>query len=298
MQAARPRDPRPRRRGRSLGCSAKRRRGSRRRRARSPRWSSCPNTLSTPDLVDHDQVGPLADQLGRARSPAASCGLGGERHQHLAGRACAAPSSAAMSGLVTSSMRRRVPSSDFLIFCGGVRRPAGSRPARPPSPPRRRRRPPPASPCAAPRWCRPGPRSTPAGSGSATFAAISVTRGAPGDGGAGERVPLLAGGPVAEEPHRVQRLAGAAGGDHDVPAGQVGRGRRRGAAPGGRRRRSRPGRAAGPCRCRRRSAGPTRRLDHDHAPRARRVATLATVAGCSHISVCMAGREHAPGSAR
>ena len=49
--------------------------------------------------------------------------------------------------------------------------------------------------------------------------------GAAGGGGAGERVALLARGAVAEEADRVERLAGAAGGDDDVPAGEVGRGR-------------------------------------------------------------------------
>ena len=69
-------------------------------------------------------------------------------------------------------------------------------------------------------------RSTPAGSGSGDVGRDQGHRGAAGDGGAGEGVPLLAGGAVAEEAHRVERLPGAAGGDHDLPAGQVERRRR------------------------------------------------------------------------
>ena len=47
--------------------------------------------------------------------------------------------------------------------------------------------------------------------------------GAAGGGRAGERVALPPRGAVAEEAHRVEVLAGAAGGDHDVAAGQVAR---------------------------------------------------------------------------
>ena len=76
-----------------------------------------------------------------------------------------------------------------------------------------------------------------------------------------------------------------------MAAGQVGGARRRAAAGSrGRRRRSRPARAAGPSRCRRRSAG-RRPARARSAPRERSVATLARVAGCSHISVCIAGAK-------
>ena len=114
--------------------------------------------------------------------------------------------------------------------------------------------------------------------------------GTTGDGGAGQRHALQTGRAVAEEAHRVQRLAGAAGGDDDAAAGQVARRRPSGEHVDGRRRRSRRARAAGPCRCRRRSAGPTAG-SRTSAPRSRRVATLAWVAGCSHISVCIAGAK-------
>ena len=60
------------------------------------------------------------------------------------------------------------------------------------------------------------------------------------------------------------------------------------AAASGRRRRSRRARAAGPGRSRRRSAAPDGG-SITCTPRRRRVATLARVAGCSHISVCIAG---------
>ena len=94
---------------------------------------------------------------------------------------------------------------------------------------------------------------TPAGSGSATLAATSVTSAPRAAAVAGQRVALPAGGAVAEEAHRVEGLAGAAGGDDDVPPGQVARGR----APRASTRAADledlgRARAAGPGRCRRR----------------------------------------------
>ena len=100
-----------------------------------------------------------------------------------------------------------------------------------------------------------------------------------------ERDALPARRAVAEEAHRVERLAGAAGGDDDVPAGQVLR------TVGDQRERRRrdllglgqpPGPVSVPVS--RPAAGSS-----TCTPRERRVATLATVAGCSHISVCIAG---------
>src|SRR5690606_1671722 len=47
--------------------------------------------------------------------------------------------------------------------------------------------------------------------------------GAAGEGRFGERDPLTARGPVAQEPHGVEELAGATGGDDDVATGEVAR---------------------------------------------------------------------------
>ena len=64
---------------------------------------------------------------------------------------------------------------------------------------------------------------TPAGSGSVDVGGHQGDLGAAGGGGPGQRVALQARGAVAEEADRVEVLAGAAGGDHDVATGQVGR---------------------------------------------------------------------------
>ena len=103
----------------------------------------------------------------------------------------------------------------------------------------------------------------------------------------GHRVALLARRAVADEAHRVDRLPGAAGRDDDAEPGEVVivLGRRAGRRP---HRRSSRGRPAGPCRCRRppgaRSPGST-----TWTPRPRSTRRLSCTAGCSHISVCMAG---------
>ena len=113
--------------------------------------------------------------------------------------------------------------------------------------------------------------------------------GAAGGGGAGQRVALQARGAVAEEAHRVEVLAGAAGGDHDA-----------GGRPG--RALAAPPRASTSAQTSKISSGSGSRPlpvsapvsrpsagSMTRAPRSRRVATLAWVAGCSHISVCIAG---------
>ena len=123
---------------------------------------------------------------------------------------------------------------------------------------------------------------------AATARSTVVTRvtSAPASGGlGGDGVALLARRAVGDEPHRVDRLAGAAGGDEHAQPGQVGRaehalggghdGAR--ARPGGRRRR-------------RRRPGGRPRAPPRATPRRRSVARLSCTAGCSHISVCIAGQ--------
>ena len=113
----------------------------------------------------------------------------------------------------------------------GPARPAPSRPRSRPGPPRRR----PAT-----------GRST---------VVTRVTLAPRGAGLLGEGVALLARGAVGDEAHRVDRLAGAAGGDQHV---QPGRGPARSSTPLDRGHdvaRDRPG---GPRRCRRRPGGPPR----------------------------------------
>ena len=133
---------------------------------------------------------------------------------------------------------------------------------------------------------RPRTTSTPAGAGRSTVV-TSVTL-APRRGGlGGDGVALLARRAVGDDPHRVDRLAGAAGGDERRARPARSRGaehrarRRRRCAPGSARR---PGAdvAAG------QAARPRARR---RARRARRsVARLSCTAGCSHISVCIAGQ--------
>ena len=64
---------------------------------------------------------------------------------------------------------------------------------------------------------------TPAGSGEDHVGGDQRDLGAAGGGGAGQREALATGGAVAEEPHRVEVLAGAAGRHHDPAPGQVAR---------------------------------------------------------------------------
>ena len=113
-----------------------------------------------------------------------------------------------------------------------------------------------------------------------------------------ERDALAAGGRVAEEPHGVERLARAAGGDEDLPAREPvvrRRAPRCGRGPGSRRRprRARPRRCpraptCGRRRSRCRSAARSRARRRS-TPRASSVRTFACVAACAHISVCIAG---------
>ena len=110
-----------------------------------------------------------------------------------------------------------------------------------------------------------------------------------GGGLLGEGVPLLARGAVADEAHGVDGLARAAGGDEHAQPGQVG------AADGspeqhlghGRDDRAGLGQPAGADV----AAGEATVLGrHDvHAPGAS-MSRLSCTAGCSHISVCIAGQ--------
>ena len=108
-------------------------------------------------------------------------------------------------------------------------------------------------------------------------------------GDPGHRVALLARAAVADEPHRVDRLAGAAGGHQHLAAGQVvGQRVVRGPAAAGRSVVISSGSGSRPAPL----SAPVSRPDAGSsttAPRRRSVATLSTVAGCCHISVCIAG---------
>ena len=124
-------------------------------------------------------------------------------------------------------------------------------------------------------------------------------------GGGGQRHALLAGGAVAEEPDGVQGFAGAAGADRDGEPGQRHAGGDDSTASDVRQRRPSRAPAGAPARARAASKiasgsgsrpGPesdpvSRPLAGSSTvtPRLRRVSTLAWVAGCCHISVCMAG---------
>ena len=100
----------------------------------------------------------------------------------------------------------------------------------------------------------------------------------------GDRVALLAAAAVGDHSHCVDRLACATGG-HDERADRGGRHRRAHAPP---RRRSARVRPDGPCP----TSPPASRPSSGSTmctPRRRSVAMLSVTAGCSHISVCIAG---------
>ena len=187
--------------------------------------SGWPNAMPPPDRVDDEQVAALAGQLGPAvveHVAVVVAGLGREADdapgRRRRGRRPARPGCRGSDRARSGRGRRRA----FLILSSAHvgRAEVGDRRGhhdhvgvvgRLEHRPR-----------AAPRRCRPGrPRRRP-GRAASTLAATSVTRRAAGGGDRGERVALPPGGAVAEEAHRVERLAGAAGGDDDVPAGQVG----------------------------------------------------------------------------
>ena len=109
----------------------------------------------------------------------------------------------------------------------------------------------------------------------------------------GQRVPLLARGPVGQIAHRVERLAGAARAHHHPESRP---GRRAPPTPTtqeprrpGRARRWRPDRPDGPRPNPRRPDRPTAGGTMP-TPRRSKVARFSRTDGCSHISVCMAGQ--------
>ena len=110
--------------------------------------------------------------------------------------------------------------------------------------------------------------------------------GPPPGGHLGDGVALLARRAVGDDAHRVDRLPGAAGGDQHPHPGEVARPRRE-HAPRPRRRCRRDRR--GVPRRRRRRRGDRTSGSTTCTPRRRSVARLSWTAGCSHISVCIAG---------
>ena len=150
-----------------------------------------------------------------------------------------------------------------------------------------------------PAWPPPSPPPSPpvddhpGGDRLARWWSPAPPRAPPTGGGVGQGVALLPRRAVGDEPHRIDRLAGAPGRDHHPHAGQVAA-----AVPvaGGPAAPSSPstvstitdGSASRPAPmsppASRPSSGGT-----TVTPRARRTARLCWTAGCSHISVCMAG---------
>ena len=254
------------------------------------------------DLVDHQQVAALAGELGPAVVEHEPCRRRSRRRSRrrpgpVGRRSARCRPGCRGSAPAPAARARAVP---LLDLASAAARPAGSRRPPPPSRPRRRRRG-----CLAARPSRSSRRVADADDvdagrvGQRDVGRDQRDLGAAGGGGRRERVALPAGGAVAEVADRVERLAGAAGGDDDAPTGQVVRQRAAVARSSSAARPRRSRRLGQPARrrCRRRSAG--RRRDRARrAPRARRVATLAPGGGVlPHLGVHR-GREHAPGSAR
>jgi hypothetical protein len=172
------------------------------------------------DLVDNDKVSALPPELFVTIGDGLldRGGLGGERDEHLP-RGLDRPESAAMSGLVTSSRVGAAPSAFLILLVAKVagRKSAGA-----------------AAMTTASAFLGRGEGRHPQLLGRLHPYQVDPGRvgqcdvghhqrdpRAAGHGAAGDRVTLLAGGPVADEPDRVDRLAGASRGDHDVPPGQV-----------------------------------------------------------------------------
>ncbi len=131
---------------------------------------------------------------------------------------------------------------------------------------------------------------TPATSGSTTFALTRVTAAPRSAAARAMRVSLPAGGTVAKEAHRVERLLRTAGGNDDLATGEIG------PAHGCRRRRSSEHRTSNrgdfkrlrqPARAGVGTGEASRRgLERRGRPRSRKVATLARVAGVQpHLGV-------------
>ena len=188
---------------------------------------------SAADLVDDEQVAALAPRASRAVAEQVP-GLRGEPDDDLAGRAGRPDSSRRMSGFATRSDRLRRRRRVFLIFvlAPGRRPVVGDRGGHDHGVGVRRA----ASSTASRSWAADVTRTTlaPAGSARRHVGGHQGDLGAAGGGRRGQRVALPPGGPVAEEPDRIELLPGAA------------------------RRRPRPGARSGPARARRRRgpAGP------------------------------------------
>ena len=218
--------------------------------------SSEPKTAPAPTSLATSRSQPLRSSLARAWSstlPRVVAGLGGEADQHLpvAAPRRLATRAARMSGFSTRSTVGVAPSGRFLILCSterAGRKSAGAAAITTASAVSA------AASTASYSSSVDTTRTTvaPAGSGSSTFAATTVTSAPRAAAVARQRVALLARGPVAEEAHRVEVLAGPTGGDDDAPAGQVGSPRRRARARDGDGEDRRRARGAGRARCRRR----------------------------------------------
>ncbi len=158
--------------------------------------------------------------------------------------------------------------------------------------PRRTRSPPPRR--ARPRSRRRSPR-TPPGVGSDDVGGDQGDLGPAPGRGLGQREPHAAAGAVADEAHRVDRLAGAAGGDQDAQAvpGPV-RARQRGLDL---RQQARRGPAGARPRTRRATRARPRRARSPATPRSRRVARFAWVAASAYMRSFIAGATSARGRA-
>ena len=181
---------------------------------------------SPADVVDDEQVAALAGELGAGEVEHVAgvvAGLGGEaRRPPRPAAAGRGEISARMSGFCTSSIAGAEPSSAFLILAsltavgpevGGRRghhHRVGGRGGQ--------------HDLVAQLRGRLDPHDVDAGRvGQRDVGADQGDLGAARGGRPGEGVALQARGAVAEEADRVEVLAGAAGGDHDLAAGEVGR---------------------------------------------------------------------------
>ena len=230
------------------------------------------------DVVGHDQVEALAGELGGGVGPQIGR-LGGEADEDLPGRLARTEAGEDVGRRLEHDLRDALVLLDLAL--GGDHRAEVGDGGGHDDDVGRRRRAPPSPPASARRSRR---RDVDAGGHGEVDGGDERDPRALGRGLGGDRVALLAAAAVGDDPHRVDRLAGAAGGDDDVEAGE------RAAAEhpldrGDDRRRL--GEAAGADV----TAGEASRLGLDDVDAARRsVARLSCTAGCSHISVCIAGQ--------
>ncbi len=267
---------------RSPACRPSRPRARPSRETRTTSLSGLSKPMSARDTSFRTiEVETLARQLRPRALEAVGAGLGGEADEHLTRSARGAD----RREDVVRRLELERPGALAARASRRAARTAGSRRPRRPSARRRRAAPARRPRARARRSSRPRP-PRPSGRPDARVRDDRDDLGATSRGLVGERRAHAPRAPVAEEAHRVERLARAAGRDEDAAAGEAAA--RSAAAPRRSRRRSPTGSAMRPIPHSPSASGPSSGPTST-APRAASVATFARVAGCSHMRTFIAG---------